>query len=58
MSTTQRTYSIAFQAESGDFDEVERFRAVDDDEANAYAEEHYPNQEWYVLDSDGDNINA
>lgn len=51
-------YIIAFEMESGDWDMIESFEAKNDEEANAYAEANYGEQEWYVLDSAGDNINA
>ena len=51
-------YAIAFMLESGNFEIVERFEAGDDVEANAYAELRYDGREWYVLDADGENINA
>lgn len=51
-------YSIAYMLESGDWDVVEEFEAEDDAAANEYAEANYPDSEWYVLDSDGNNING
>ena len=51
-------YSIAFQMESGEFDIVENFVASNDADANEYAETHYGSREWYVLNSDGENING
>ncbi len=51
-------YKIAFMMESGEFDIVETFQADDDDDANAYTEDNYADQEWYVLDSRGNNING
>lgn len=52
-------YRVAFMRESdGEFDVVHRFLALDDDEANAYAEARYAGQQWYVLDRDGNNING
>ena len=65
-------YKIAFESERNTdiydgrgrlkspagFDVVQEFTAETDDDANQYAEEHYSNEEWYVLDADGDNINA
>ena len=51
-------YQIAFVLESGEFDTVEWFEAADNDAANAYAGANYADREWYVLDADGDNINA
>jgi len=37
---------------------VETFWADSDDEANAYAEAHYPELEWYILNGSGENING
>ena len=51
-------YTIAFEKSDGEWDVVETFEAADDDAANAYAEQGYAGQEWYVLDTDGDNING
>jgi hypothetical protein len=51
-------FKIAFQTEAGGFDVVETFEATDCDAANAYAEKNHAGREWYVLDADGDNINA
>jgi hypothetical protein len=58
------TYSKAY--EIGIFEGYNRdqwhslasIRAVDDAAANAYAEQHYPEHEWYVLDANGRNING
>lgn len=66
------TYMIAFQSErptaiydgSGKLSEppyfsvAEEFEAENDSDANEYAEANYAGQEWYILDSDGDNING
>ena len=51
-------YLIAGCLNNGDWDIIEQFEAHDDQEANAYAEEHYSDIEWYVLDRDQDNING
>ncbi len=52
-------YRIAFMLDAtGDWEIIEAFRAADDAAANAYAEEHYPDQDWYVLDAAGRNINS
>jgi hypothetical protein len=51
-------YKIAFVKADGTWDIVEDFKATNDDEANDYAEGNYPNTEWYVLDSCGNNINC
>ena len=53
-----REYRIAFVRADGEFDVVDRFMAVDDAGANAYAEQYYAGQEWFVLDRDGRNING
>jgi len=54
-----REYRIAFMLESdGSFEVVERFMAVNDGGANAYAETYYGDREWYVLDDTGRNING
>jgi hypothetical protein len=53
-----REYCIAYAAGSGEWDVVDRFLALDDDGANAYAEAIYSGDEWYVLDADGRNING
>jgi hypothetical protein len=53
-----REYRIAFVRADGEFDVVDRFMAIDDDGANAYAEQYYGGQEWFVLDRDGRNING
>ena len=53
-----KTYSIAFAMESGAWDIIETFEAEDDDAANEYAEQDYPDREWYVLDAHGNNING
>jgi len=52
-------YKIALMLEgTGDFEILEHFDAPDDDAANDYATDRFPNVEWYVLDSDGNNING
>ena len=52
------TYLIAEVLNTGDWDIIEEFEAKDNEAANAYAEEHYPAIEWYVLDQNHDNING
>ena len=42
----------------GSFHLYEEFEASDDHVANAYAEEWYPNLDWYVLDAEKNNING
>ena len=58
MNDVELTFKIAFQMESGEWDIVDEFTAASTDEANAYAEENYAGQEWYVLDANGNNTNA
>ena len=65
MSTKQKhtrgplsEYHIAFSMESGEWDIVESFYVPSDAAANAYAERNYSEQEWYVLDKHGANING
>jgi hypothetical protein len=55
---TEIEYQVAFvNGSDGSFDVVETFDAADDEAANAYANEHYAGQDWYVL-RNGENINA
>ena len=55
----ERLYNIAFVIYSdGSFDIIEQFMASDDAAANSYAEKNYPDDEWYVLNAAGRNINA
>lgn len=37
---------------------LDSIRMDNDAAANAYAEQHYADQEWYVIDANGDNING
>jgi hypothetical protein len=54
-----KTYAVAFMCEEdGRFEVVEAFDERDDASANQYCEEHYGEQEWYLLDSDGRNVNG
>ena len=53
-----REYRVAYAMGNGEWDVVDRFMAVDDDAANAYAEAYFHGDEWYVLDSTGRNING
>jgi hypothetical protein len=53
-----RDYRIAYQLTDGGWDIVDTFRALDDSDANAYAEQHYAGDEWYVLDANNRNING
>ena len=54
----QTEYQIAFAKTDGSWDIVETFLAINDAAANEYAEQHYANQDWYVLDSSGNNVNG
>ncbi len=54
----EQEYRIAFARNDGSWDVVETFSAVDDDAANAYAAENCVDQDWYVLDACGRNING
>jgi hypothetical protein len=53
-----REYRIAYAMGNGEWDVVNRFLALDDAGANAYAEQYYDGEEWYVLDNTGRNING
>ena len=46
---TETTYLIAEILNTGDWGILGEFVAADDDAANAYAEEHYNDIDWYVL---------
>jgi len=37
---------------------LDSIRVADDAAANAYAEQNHADQEWYVLNANGDNING
>jgi hypothetical protein len=51
-------YRIAYMKTDGSWDIVEAFDAESDAAANAHAEEHYGDTEWYVLDRNYRNING
>lgn len=51
-------YRIAFVKADGSWDVVESFSEHSDADANEYAERHYADKEWYVLDAGGNNING
>lgn len=51
-------YYVAFQREDGKWDIVNQFTAESDEAANAYAEDCYGNEEWFVLDLWHNNING
>ena len=53
-----REYRIALVKNDGSWDVIATFAAVNDAAANAYAEEHHADVEWYVIDAEGKNINA
>jgi hypothetical protein len=57
-SSEDQTYRVAFVAADGSFEVVDEFDACDDDAANDYAAANYGNQEWFVLNADGQNING
>jgi hypothetical protein len=55
------TYTKAYRIVVADGDgwhELDAIRVADDAAANAYAEKHYADREWYVLDANGENING
>lgn len=55
----QHDYSVALvNGSDGSFEVIEQFTATDDAEANAYAKQRYPEDEWFVLDAQGQNING
>lgn len=53
-------YQIAFEDSTtpNGWHVVETFEADSDNAANAYAEDNYPDDEWWVLDASGRNING
>jgi hypothetical protein len=55
----QADYSVALvNGSDGSFEVIEQFTAANDAAASAYAEQHYSEDEWFVLDSQGKNING
>jgi hypothetical protein len=56
--TYTKAYQIAVAKEDGSWDILADIRAEHDAAANAIADQHYANEEWYVLDANGDNING
>jgi hypothetical protein len=55
------TYTKAYRivvADGEGWHELDAIRVVNNAAANAYAEQHYADREWYVLDADGQNING
>jgi len=53
-----REYRVALAMADGEWEVIDTFEAADDDAANAYAEEHHGDSDWYVLDANGRNING
>jgi len=52
-------YSLAFEGPGNQtWDIVENFTAANNAAANDWAEENYPESDWYVLDENGENING
>lgn len=41
-----------------DFEVLAEFTARNNDAANRYAEENFPDLDWYILNVDGENING
>jgi hypothetical protein len=60
MTETDRNYYIAYPCETAlsGWDIVEQFAAENDAAANDYANVHYGDTEWYVLDEQRRNINS
>jgi len=58
LDSQAREYRVAYAMSNGEWDVVDRFMALDDSAANAYAEQHYTGDEWFVLDDKGRNING
>jgi len=56
--TDQPEYRIAFVRESGNWDVAETFHAADHDAARAYAESEYGENDVFVLDHTGRNIDG
>jgi len=52
-------YSLAFEGPGNQtWDIVENFTAANNAAANDWAEENYPESDWYILDENGENING
>ena len=51
-------YRVAFVRENGDWDVVETFTAADDDAARDYAESQHGENDVFVLDHTGRNIDG
>lgn len=56
--TQPSSYSVAEVLNTGEFGIIEEFLADGNEDANDYAERHYADIEWYVLDANLDNING
>ena len=58
LEIVEHTYHIAVKQDAtGFFDIIKTFEAVDDADANQYAEENHSDVDWYVLDAKLKNIN-
>ncbi len=58
MSELKR-YMVAFvREEDGEFEVVEWFEEADDEAANRFCEQEYSGEAWYLLDSEGRNVNG
>ena len=59
MSDTHEYYYVAFVIESsGEWDIVAQLYCRNEEEAEAEAEELYPDSDWYVLDKHFRNVNG
>ena len=58
LAATPQVYGVAYVNEAGGWDIVETFTAASHDEANDYAAGRRGDDDWYVLDSVGRNING
>ena len=56
--TPAREYRVALVKTDGSWDVIDTFEAASDAAANAYAEEHHADVDWYVIDAEGRNING
>jgi hypothetical protein len=56
--TRGQEYRVAFVRADGEFDVVYRFLAMNEDDANAHAEERFGDAEWFLLDRDNQNVNG
>ena len=53
-----KRYLIAVVDSNGEFEIVERISAISDVQAEAYAARLHADIDWYILDENGNNINA